>query len=676
MSDKNIYFFPEIINIPKKPSVELYIKQETTAGPGLMINIPKPPPVELYIKQETTAGPGFNNKVSNQIITIEKQEIITELEIKKPRPKTSDSKNKSNLDLISNLNLIKLRPKTALIGINNRIKKQKNFPSLLKKNENNVKTEDITEYSIVNQIENAAVYPFMNQMTNQTEYSVGISVANKTEYPIEFTATNPTEYTIGTSVPNQIANQIEYKVGTPITNRLEDPITNRLEDPITNQIEDPTEYTIGSPITNQIKDPTEYTIGTPITNQLEDPIANQITNQTEDPIANQITNQTEDPIANQITNQTEDPIANQITNQTEYTIETSVANKTGYSIGTPITNQTEYTIETSVANKTGYPIETSVAKKTEYLIGTPITNQTGYSIGTPIANQTEYTIETSVANKTGYPIETSVANKTGYPIETSVANKTGYPIETSVANKTGYTTKKNKKIVDDLTNRCDVIKEESLHYLFTYHSKQINTRILNLLENRKISIIIDDSSSMNELINSNILWIDIKKIVKLYVEISIYFCLEQSDIYFLNNRRSEKYIDDVNKIDSFFSEKPCGCSQLNAKLEEVLRRVNKFYYCNEIVIISDGIPTDMDGINKEVELVKLYDLIKNNDVKKKTKINMIFCGDDVQILKYFNSWEKKFSTFRFIDLYSLIKKYNMSDDFFSIIGITIINMFF
>jgi len=183
-----------------------------------------------------------------------------------------------------------------------------------------------------------------------------------------------------------------------------------------------------------------------------------------------------------------------------------------------------------------------------------------------------------------------------------------------------------------------------------YEIDNLFSEKLDILSNYEIVLLIDDSGSMNTpLSNSkhNTRWDELKEVVNIVIKIATIFDDDGIDIYFLNryNRNNIKDLDTVNYI---LTDKPYGLTPLNNSLLKIMSRYHNSTKPVLIVIATDGIPTDNNGISD----VKNFTKTLKNRNSNKFYISFLACSDQESDVGYLNKLDKQIKNIDTLDDYN------------------------
>ncbi len=217
-----------------------------------------------------------------------------------------------------------------------------------------------------------------------------------------------------------------------------------------------------------------------------------------------------------------------------------------------------------------------------------------------------------------------------------------------------------------ITTNQIVPKQESFEEKITkklekYELNQNNINELQLLKNFKVVFIIDDSTSMNKVLEDSPLnndktflkvtrWDELIYFTNISIEIASLFSSDGSDVYFLNRfDKPIKNIKEFSQLSEHFKDKPNGTTPLTKVLNQVLKD-NSGLKSEEtnllVVIVTDGEPTNNDGYT---DIVGFQNCLNNRSDNVFT--NIIACTDEDETMDYLKDWDKMFRRLAIIDDY-------------------------
>lgn len=166
-------------------------------------------------------------------------------------------------------------------------------------------------------------------------------------------------------------------------------------------------------------------------------------------------------------------------------------------------------------------------------------------------------------------------------------------------------------------------------------------KMIEILRNYDISIIADDSGSMNTIVDGcQTRWEELKKIIMIILKIARTLDSDGIDISFLN-RGTYENVKDEHQIDMMFVDNPNGRTDILTPLKEIyakhsIKRAKKPLL---ILLFTDGRPTNKYGDevdeNGRTMIQNLSDLLKQKD--EDVFVNIILCTDDDSVV---NEYEK------------------------------------
>ncbi len=181
------------------------------------------------------------------------------------------------------------------------------------------------------------------------------------------------------------------------------------------------------------------------------------------------------------------------------------------------------------------------------------------------------------------------------------------------------------------------------------------------MKNFKVVFIIDDSTSMNKVLEDSPLnndktflkvtrWDELIYFTNISIEIASLFSSDGSDVYFLNRfDKPIKNIKEFSQLSEHFKDKPNGTTPLTKVLNQVLKD-NSGLKSEEtnllVVIVTDGEPTNNDGYT---DIVGFQNCLNNRSDNVFT--NIIACTDEDETMDYLKDWDKMFRRLAIIDDY-------------------------
>ena len=212
--------------------------------------------------------------------------------------------------------------------------------------------------------------------------------------------------------------------------------------------------------------------------------------------------------------------------------------------------------------------------------------------------------------------------------------------------------------IEPVKNPIEIIKKK-------YNANDDLVNKINSLYEFKTVYILDDSTSMNNILNDSPLNTTNEDKVKRWDELIYFSSISMeianlinekgsSDVYFLNREP----ILNVTDVDEFVEKlkliKPRGYTPLNKVLQTCINN-NVDVIKNKkllVKIITDGEPTDDVG-KPEVETFYKTLKAKNHD---KIYITMVACTDDKKSMSYMTEWDKTIKHLDIVDDYKTVKE--------------------
>jgi len=183
-----------------------------------------------------------------------------------------------------------------------------------------------------------------------------------------------------------------------------------------------------------------------------------------------------------------------------------------------------------------------------------------------------------------------------------------------------------------------------------YEIDNLFSEKLDILSNYEIVLLIDDSGSMNTpLSNSkhNTRWEELKEVVNIVIKIATIFDDDGIDIDFLN-RHNHTNIKDLDTVNYILTDKPYGLTPLNNALQKIMDKYVDSYKPVLIIIATDGIPTDNNGISDVKNFTKT---LKNRNADK-FYISFLACSDQESDVGYLNKLDKQIKNIDTLDDYN------------------------
>ena len=174
---------------------------------------------------------------------------------------------------------------------------------------------------------------------------------------------------------------------------------------------------------------------------------------------------------------------------------------------------------------------------------------------------------------------------------------------------------------------------------------------LDLLQNNKIVVIADDSSSMKERTEHGTRWDELKQHVQVVIDITNGINNYGVDIYLLNGSdRPFQNVTNYNQISDHFNNNriPNGVTPLTRVFERVLND-NKNVVNNNllILIMTDGEPSNDVGVSNAETISKFKKVFKHKP--KNVYVNVLACTTNDATMAYLSKWDEEIDNFDVTD---------------------------
>jgi hypothetical protein len=190
---------------------------------------------------------------------------------------------------------------------------------------------------------------------------------------------------------------------------------------------------------------------------------------------------------------------------------------------------------------------------------------------------------------------------------------------------------------------------------------------LRQLEGFEIVVICDDSGSMNTPVSNPSItdhknlptrWCELKKTVKIIVEIAGILDRTGVDVYFLN-RTGVKNVSDFSILEPHFAEEPAGYTPIVPVFSQVLNDKKQILSEKKLLIIlaTDGEPTTASGQLKSGEITeknKFYDLLKNRQPINRIYTTILACTDDNSAISYLQKLDTSIPNLDVVDDFNTV----------------------
>ncbi len=192
---------------------------------------------------------------------------------------------------------------------------------------------------------------------------------------------------------------------------------------------------------------------------------------------------------------------------------------------------------------------------------------------------------------------------------------------------------------------------------------------LKTLQNFKVCLILDDSTSMN-IVDSQekgtSRWHELSNFAKIVIEIASMFTSEGVDVHFLNMQPVKK-VRSFDELSLYFRDRPSGATPLSRTIQNVIQEnpVESLNNRNLLILIAtDGEPTDATGYSNIPEFKQT---LRNRPNYVYT--NIAACTDDDSSIGYLNGLDRELPRLDVIDDYAMelaeVKRKNGPDFQFS-----------
>lgn len=185
-----------------------------------------------------------------------------------------------------------------------------------------------------------------------------------------------------------------------------------------------------------------------------------------------------------------------------------------------------------------------------------------------------------------------------------------------------------------------------------YQISPASAKRLETLQNYKIALILDDSSSMNTIDSADrqtSRWDDLSNFAKIVIEIAAVYNPEGCDVYFLN-MQSVKKVRSIDQLSIFFQDRPAGATPLSRTIQNVITENPAQLLSNRnllIIIATDGEPTDDSGYSNIPEFKHTL-LNRPNNVYT----NIAACTNDERSIGYLNGLDRELPRLDVVDDYA------------------------
>lgn len=164
---------------------------------------------------------------------------------------------------------------------------------------------------------------------------------------------------------------------------------------------------------------------------------------------------------------------------------------------------------------------------------------------------------------------------------------------------------------------------------------------LYLLQNTKIVILADDSSSMLEKTEYGTRWSELQKYVEICIEIVNCANSQGVDLYFLNRPSVIRNITGMEMLNYNrpFEQPPFGVTPLTTALQRVIKEHAQYHQKLLILLATDGEPTEQTWGRVTRETIADF---KNALIRKPKNVfvNILACTTDDNTMGYLNKWDE------------------------------------
>ena len=177
----------------------------------------------------------------------------------------------------------------------------------------------------------------------------------------------------------------------------------------------------------------------------------------------------------------------------------------------------------------------------------------------------------------------------------------------------------------------NIINKYKINYYFSEK--------LEILKNYNILLLIDDSGSMNTLLNDypnfSSRWGKVKQLVNSIIDIGTIYNENGIDIYFLN-RPKILNIKTKEQVHYIFDILPTGETPLTKRFNQILNDYKNNNKQLLIIILTDGVPY----VNCKYDLNNFKNILKKKD-NSKNYISFLACSDNLDDIGYLNKLNNK-----------------------------------
>lgn len=162
------------------------------------------------------------------------------------------------------------------------------------------------------------------------------------------------------------------------------------------------------------------------------------------------------------------------------------------------------------------------------------------------------------------------------------------------------------------------------------------------LPNAQVTIVADNSGSMNSQTDMGTRWSELTTFVKYAIDIATAFSNKSVDLHFLNKHPPILNVQNFEQIKAAFNVEPDGYTPLTAAFSQALRtyaHVDKLLAHQKLIIVipTDGFPTTPDGACRLPDgrstQQEFIDALKHRP--SNVYVNMCACTDDPSVNAFF-----------------------------------------
>lgn len=184
-----------------------------------------------------------------------------------------------------------------------------------------------------------------------------------------------------------------------------------------------------------------------------------------------------------------------------------------------------------------------------------------------------------------------------------------------------------------------------------YQINPVMATRLETLQNSKIVLILDDSSSMNNVdsYKTSTRWNELSNFARIIVEIAAVSNPNGCDVHFLNMTPARN-VRSFDQLSLYMNTRPEGLTPLSKTIQNVIKENPSELLGNRnllIIIATDGEPTDDSGLPNIPEFVET---LANRPSYVYTSI--VACTDDKFSIGYLNGLDHKLPRLDVVDNYS------------------------